>query len=125
MNKTPDITDTNEVDIPTFDDLQPLFDDQSRRIDAVLQSKDSRHAHMRPLRRYAAAAVALVAVGLGILLFHSPSSTPQNNLVASNNTSQRHYAYSESTSGIRVYCENGCNADDVMQQMMAALQTLD
>lgn len=125
MNKTPDINDTNEVEIPSFDDLQPLFDDQSRRIDTALQTKAARHNHMRPLWRYAAAAVTLVAVGLGIFLLHSPSSTPQNNLVASNNTSQRHYAYSESTSGIRVYCENGCNADDVMQQMMAALQTLD
>ena len=36
----------------------------------------------------------------------------------------RTYAYSETSEGIRVYCENNCNADEVIQQMQSVILTL-
>lgn len=62
--------------------------------------------------RYAAAAAVLAAVaGLGIAILTHP--TPQ------------HYAYSETESGVRIYCESGCDADDVLQQINETILTLD
>ena len=37
---------------------------------------------------------------------------------------EKTYAYSETSEGIRVYCENNCNADEVIQQMQSVILTL-
>lgn len=37
---------------------------------------------------------------------------------------EKTYAYSETSEGIRVYCENNCNADEVIQQLQSVILTL-
>ena len=34
------------------------------------------------------------------------------------------YAYSESSDGVRVYCDNNCNADEVLDRMIRVIETL-
>ena len=34
------------------------------------------------------------------------------------------YAYSESSDGVRVYCDNDCNADEVLDRMIRVIETL-
>lgn len=47
-------------------------------------------------------------------------SSPSNPVLHTKET----YAYSETSEGIRVYCENNCNADEVIQQMKSVILTL-
>lgn len=98
----------------------------------------------RPLWRYAAvvAAVALVAA---VLLFPTRQEQPVHD-VAYNNlphsvkqqidevrhtsplsqdpVSETGYAFSESSDGVRVYCDNNCNADEVLARMEMVIKTL-
>ena len=39
-------------------------------------------------------------------------------------TSPTRYAYSESSNGVRVYCEDNCNPDEVLDRMMQVIKTL-
>ena len=39
-------------------------------------------------------------------------------------TSPTEYAYSESSDGVRVYCDNDCNADEVLDRMIRVIETL-
>ena len=40
-------------------------------------------------------------------------------------TSLTEYAYSESSDGVRVYCEDNCNPDEVLDRMMQVIKTLE
>ena len=39
-------------------------------------------------------------------------------------TSPTEYSYSESSDGVRVYCEDNCNPDEVLDRMMRVIKTL-
>ncbi len=96
----------------------------------------------RPLLRYAAmlAAVAVVAT---LLLFSSRWEQPtsvvahnevpqtvkqqlQETLNQSNIQTTKHsdYAYTETTDGVRVYCEDNCSPDEVLARMEMVIKTL-
>ena len=96
----------------------------------------------RPLWRYAAM-LAAVAVVAALLLFPSrrEQSTPvlaqnelpqtvkhqlQETLNQSNIQTTKHsdYAYTETTDGVRVYCEDNCNPDEVLNRMKQVIKTL-
>jgi flagellar biosynthesis/type III secretory pathway M-ring protein FliF/YscJ len=96
----------------------------------------------RPLLRYAAilAAVAVVAALL-LLPSRREQSTPvlaqnelpqtvkqqlQETLNQSNIQTTKHsdYAYTETTDGVRVYCEDNCNPDEVLDRMKQVIKTL-
>lgn len=44
----------------------------------------------------------------------------------SNNQTIKHseYAYSETSDGVRVYCEDNCNPDEVLNRMKQVIKTL-
>ena len=96
----------------------------------------------RPRLRYAAmlAAVAVVAALL-LLPSRREQSTPvlaqnelpqtvkhqlQETLNQSNIQTTKHsdYAYTETTDGVRVYCEGNCNPDEVLDRMKQVIKTL-
>ena len=108
--------------------------------DSALEVKPSHD--LRPFLRYAAmlAAVAVVAT---LLLFpnrQKQSATVvahnempqtvkqqlQETLNQSNNQTIKHsdYAYSETSDGVRVYCEDNCNPDEVLARMKHVIKTL-
>ncbi|MBR1834633.1 MAG: hypothetical protein IJ785_03915 [Bacteroidales bacterium] len=96
----------------------------------------------RPLWRYAAAVAAVIMAGVLLLpLRQEPrmpevahADVPQSvwqqleevrhtaapQLVAS----RTDYAYSETSDGVRVYCDNNCNADEVLDRMKHIIETL-
>ncbi len=97
---------------------------------------------LRPFLRYAAM-VAAVAVAATLLLF--PNRQKQSmHIVARNEMPQtvkqqleetlehssiktiKHsdYAYAESSDGVRVYCEDNCNPDEVLARMEMVIKTL-
>lgn len=97
---------------------------------------------LRPFLRYAAM-VAAVAVAAALLLF--PNRQKQStHIVARNEMPQtvkqqleetlehssiktiKHsdYAYAESSDGVRVYCEDNCNPDEVLARMEMVIKTL-
>ena len=110
--------------------------------DSALEVKPS-HAHdLRPFLRYAAMLVAF-AVAATLLLFpnRQKQSIPvvahnempqtvkqqlQETLNQSNNQTIKHseYAYSETSDGVRVYCEDNCNPDEVLNRMKQVIKTL-
>ncbi|MBP9991149.1 MAG: hypothetical protein KBT45_06950 [Bacteroidales bacterium] len=59
---------------------------------------------------------------------HSEPQPIQQKQISSPSKPDQHtartYAYSETSEGIRVYCENNCNADEVIQQMQSVILTL-
>ena len=96
----------------------------------------------RPMLSYAAMLTA-VAVVAALLLFPSrrEQSTPvlaqnempqtvkqqlQETLNQSNIQTTKHsdYAYTETTDGVRVYCEDNCNPDEVLDRMKQVIKTL-
>lgn len=102
----------------------PLSADEMHRCinTAMKGSPTHRGSHVR--WRYAVAATILLAVvGTSAVLLWSDNNTAQHTQVASR-TSEG-YSYTKSETGVRVYCESGCSADDVLRQMRAAIQTLD
>ena len=93
----------------------PMRDDELDRhlhyaMQESLPAPKPRHAW-----RYMAAAIAAVAAVTAFAIIHHASPTPAT----------QHYAYSVTGSGIRVYCEEGCNADDILQTMNETLHNLD
>ena len=50
----------------------------------------------------------------------------QETLNQSNNQTIKHsdYAYSETSDGVRVYCEDNCNPDEVLARMKQVIKTL-
>ena len=96
----------------------------------------------RPLWRYAAVvAAAIVAVVLLLPSRQEPGmqdvahvDIPQpvwqqleevrQTVASSTMTPHSDYAYSESSDGVRVYCDNNCNADEVLDRMMQVIKTL-
>lgn len=96
----------------------------------------------RPLWRYAAAVTSVIMAGVLLLpsrqeprmpeVAHAdvPQSVWQQleevrhtaapQLVASHTE----YAYSETSDGVRVYCDNNCNADEVLDRMKHIIETL-
>lgn len=84
---------------------------QRQRECCPVDSQFPRQPKSHPWRYAAAAAVAVVLLGVGTALLFRPT--------------QKQYAYTQNASGLRVYCENGCNADDVLSQLNEALHSLD
>ena len=108
--------------------------------DSALEVKPSHD--LRPFLRYAAM-LAAVAVMATLLLFpnRQKQSIPvvahnempqtvkqqlQETLNQSNNQTIKHsdYAYSETSDGVRVYCEDNCNPDEVLARMKHVIKTL-
>ena len=97
---------------------------------------------LRPFLRYAAmlAVVAVVATLLQFPNRQKQSATVvahnempqtvkqqlQETLNQSNNQTIKHsdYAYSETSDGVRVYCEDNCNPDEVLARMKHVIKTL-
>ncbi len=69
--------------------------------------------------RYAAAVVVAV-VGIGYLR-HVANTTQQNSQA---NTGGQTYAYNITSKGIKVYCEDNCNADEVLERMNNVIEKL-
>ena len=98
----------------------------------------------RPVLRYAAMVAAVVIAGVLLLPSRQEQRMPD---VASADvpqpvrqqlkearqavnapqpvTSPTEYAYSESSDGVRVYCEDNCNPDEVLDRMMQVIKTLE
>ena len=90
-----------------------------------------------------AAAVAAVAIIAAVLLLPSRQERPMP-VVAHNNlphpvkqqlqetlsqssfqtTKHQDYAYAETADGVRVYCEDNCNPDEVLNRMKQVIKTL-
>ncbi len=99
------------------------YEETQRCISSAMKERPS-HKGLKVRWRYAVAAMLLLAVvGTGTVLLWSDNKTKQCTQMASHNSGG--YSYTESATGICVYCENGCSADDVLRQMRAAIQTLD
>lgn len=101
----------------------PLSDDETDRCirnaaKCELQVKKAHHVWRSAA---AVAVVVLMTAGIGIALIRpdGPARTKSNAP-----SQMRHYAYTENAAGIRVYCENGCSADDVLRQMQETIRTL-
>ena len=108
--------------------------------DCIPEAKPSLGSHQ--IWRYAAA-LAAVAVVAALLLFPMRQNQPQP-IVANNKMpqsveqrlqeslnqsniqtlKQSDYAYSETTDGVRVYCEDNCNPDEVLDRMIQVIKTL-
>ena len=108
--------------------------------DSALEVKPSHD--LRPFLRYAAI-VAAVAVVAALLLFSNrqKQSMPvvahnempqtvkqqlQETLKHSSIKTFEHseYAYTETSDGVRVYCEDNCNPDEVLARMEIVIKTL-
>jgi len=95
--------------------------------------------------RYAAM-VAALAVVAALLLFPMQQKQPMPDMAhndmpqtvkqqldkvrhsathAQTPTPQADYAYSETSDGVRVYCEDNCNPDDVLDRMEQVIKTLE
>lgn len=113
---------------------------QANRQRLEMEAKPSHRS--RPFLRYAAI-LAAVTVVTALLLFPSrrEQSMPvvahnempqtvkqqlQETLNQSNIQTIKHsdYAYSESSDGVRVYCEDNCNPDEVLERMKQVIKTL-
>ena len=84
-----------------------------------------------------AAAVAAVAIIAAVLLLPSRQEQPMP-VVAHNNlphpvkqqlqemqtTKHQDYAYAETADGVRVYCVDNCNPDEVLNRMKQVIKTL-
>ncbi|MBO4600412.1 MAG: hypothetical protein J5641_06700 [Bacteroidales bacterium] len=97
-----------------------------------------------PLLRYAAMVAAVIVAGVLLLPSRQEQKMPD---VASADVPQpvrqqlkearqavnapqsvaphTEYAYSESSDGVRVYCEDNCNPDEVLGRMMQVIKTLE
>lgn len=99
------------------------YEETQRCISSAMKERPS-HKGLKVRWGYAVAATILLAVvGTSAVLLWSDNNTAQHTQVASR-TSEG-YSYTKSETGVRVYCESGCSADDVLRQMRAAIQTLD
>lgn len=96
----------------------------------------------RPLWRYAAVVAALIVVGVLLLPSRKETRMPdvahvdvpepvlqqlkevRQTVAPPTMTPHADYAYSESSDGVRVYCDNNCNADEVLDRMKRVIETL-
>ena len=102
----------------------------------------------RPTTRvwhYAAALAALMVAGVILLLLPTSSDQPTPDMAHNKLThsvkqqldevrhlatlpqtpiSQSEYDYAESSDGVRVYCEDNCNPDEVLARMEMVIKTL-
>jgi len=84
----------------------------------------------RPIRRLwpYAAAVALVGLVGVALLVQRPGATSSTEVAKATmpraEEAPAAYAYSVSTDGVRVYCEDNCNPDEVLARMKHVIKTL-
>ena len=80
-----------------------------------------------PIWRYAAMVAAVIIAG--VLLLPSQQETKMPDVASTDIpqpvTSPTEYAYSESSDGVRVYCEDNCNPDEVLDRMMQVIKTLE
>ena len=84
----------------------------------------------RPIRRlwpYAAAVVLVGLVGVALLV-QWPGTTSSTEVAKATvpraEKSSEAYDYSVSTDGVRVYCEDNCNPDEVLARMKHVIKTL-
>ena len=96
----------------------------------------------RPLWRYAAVVAAVIVAGVLLLPSRQESRMPdvahadvpqpvwqqlekvRQTAAPQAVTPHTDYAYSESSNGVRVYCDNNCNADEVLDRMIQVIETL-
>ena len=97
------------------------------------------------LWRYAAALATLIVAGVMLLLLPTKSDQPMPDMAHNNlphpvkqqldevrhlatlpqaPAARSEYAYSESSDGVRVYCEDNCNPDEVLARMEMVIKTL-
>ena len=101
----------------------PLSDDE---VDFCIRNASksepqAKRAHLVWRSVAAVAALVLTATGIGFALLRTNGpAQPKGN----DPSQMRHYAYTENAAGIRVYCENGCSADDVLRQMQETIRAL-
>lgn len=126
-------------------DTDQLIDQihQANRQRLENDSADVKPSHdLRPFLRYAAMLVAVaVAATLLLLPNRQKQSIPvvahnempqtvkqqlQETPKHSNTQTIKHseYAYSETSDGVRVYCEDNCNPDEVLNRMKQVIKTL-
>lgn len=101
----------------------PLSDDETVRCIRNVSKSEPQTKRVHLVWRSVAAVVALVlttaGIGFALLRTNEPAQPKRNDP-----SQMRHYAYTENAAGIRVYCENGCSADDVLRQMQETIRTL-
>ena len=89
----------------------------------LLEMEAGRKRSTSPRWHYAAAAAFVLAAIAAVLIARTSTSQKSDVLVAQNE--QSHSSYSMSKEGIRVYCEDNCNADEVMQRFLTVIESLD
>ena len=95
--------------------IEQIHDEARTRLEEEQVQGSKRHH----IWRYAAATIVAV-VGIGYL--RHVANTPQQNSQA--NTGGRTYAYNITSKGIKVYCEDNCNADEVLERMNNVIEKL-
>ena len=97
----------------------------------------------RPLLRYAAMLAAVIVAGVLLLPSRQEQKMPdvasadipqpvrqqleevRQTATPQSVASHTEYAFSESSDGVRVYCEDNCNPDEVLDRMIQVIKTLE
>ncbi len=97
----------------------------------------------RPLLRYAAMLAAVIVAGVLLLPSRQEQKMPdvasadipqpvrqqleevRQTAAPQTVASHTEYAFSESSDGVRVYCEDNCNPDEVLDRMIQVIKTLE
>ena len=97
----------------------------------------------RPLLRYAAMLAAVIVAGVLLLPSRQEQKMPdvahadipqpvrqqleevRQTAAPQSVASRTEYAFSESSDGVRVYCEDNCNPDEVLDRMIQVIKTLE
>ena len=97
----------------------------------------------RPLLRYAAMLAAVIVAGVLLLPSRQEQKMPdvasadipqpvrqqleevRQTAAPQSVASHTEYAFSESSDGVRVYCEDNCNPDEVLDRMIQVIKTLE
>ena len=97
----------------------------------------------RPLLRYAAMLAAVIVAGVLLLPSRQEQKMPdvasadipqpvrqqleevRQTVAPQTVASHTEYAFSESSDGVRVYCEDNCNPDEVLDRMIQVIKTLE
>ena len=96
-----------------------------------------------PLLRYAAMLAAVIVAGVLLLPSRQEQKMPdvasadipqpvrqqleevRQTVAPQTVASHTEYAFSESSDGVRVYCEDNCNPDEVLDRMIQVIKTLE
>ena len=125
------------------DIIEQVHEAGRARLGRECTQPERRKSHATRVWRYAAALAALIVAGVTLLLMPTKSNQPMSE-VAHNEMPQAvkqqlqetrmqssvqtikrsDYAYTETTDGVRVYCEDNCNPDEVLARMEMVIKTL-